>query len=96
MKKTGLKTKILVKRILNILFLSCLKATELIEKKLHFRLSLAEKSQLKVHKMMCDACQRYDRQTHIIENSLKRQDHIFNKDVEVEKLKAQIKEKITE
>ena len=80
---------------MNILFLSCLKATELLEKKLHFRLSVMEKYQLRMHKMMCDACRRYDKQTHFIEHSIKHQDHIFQKDVDVEQLKTLIKEKIS-
>ena len=79
---------------MNILLLSCLKATELIEKNLHFRLTLVEKSQLKVHKMMCDACKRYDSQSHIIENSMKHQEHRDPKDLEVEQLKVNIRKKI--
>jgi hypothetical protein len=79
---------------MNILFLSCLKATEMIEKKLHFSLSLKEKYQLKMHRMMCDACRRYDKQTNFIENSLKNQNHIPKNEVDVEKLKQLIHEKI--
>ena len=79
---------------MNILFLSCLKATEMIEKKLHFSLSLKETFQLKVHRMMCGACRLYDKQTNFIENSLKNQGHIFEKEVDVEKLKQLIHEKI--
>ena len=56
---------------------------------------MVEKSQLRVHKMMCDACQRYDKQTQILESSLKHQDHISRKKVEVEQLKAMIKKKIS-
>ena len=41
---------------MHLLFLSCLKATELIEKKMHFKLSFGERLQLSVHKAMCDAC----------------------------------------
>ena len=47
-----------------------------------------------MHKMMCDACRRYDKQNHFIDNSLKHQDHIFRKEVDVEQLKTLIKEKI--
>ena len=67
----------------------------MIEKKLHFSLSVREKYQLKMHRMMCDACRRYDKQTNFIETSLKSQDHIFEKEVDVEKLKQLIHEKIT-
>jgi hypothetical protein len=63
-----------MKKIMHILFLSCLKATELIEKKLHFKLSTTEKLQLKVHKMMCDACTNYEEQNIIIEKAIENQE----------------------
>ena len=50
-----------------MLFLSCQKATELIEKKLFFRLSFKEKLQLKIHKLMCEACQRYEKQSELLD-----------------------------
>ena len=59
-----------MKKLMHILFLSCLKATELIEKKLHFKLSFTEKLQLKMHKSMCDACTRYERQSIILDKGL--------------------------
>jgi hypothetical protein len=59
-----------MKKIMHILFLSCIKATELIEKKLHFKLSFAEKIQLKLHKMMCDACTKYEKQSDVIDKAL--------------------------
>lgn len=59
-----------MKRMMHILFLSCLKATELIEKELHFRLSYKEKLQLKIHKLMCEACQRYKKQTELLDKGI--------------------------
>ncbi len=56
-----------MKKIVHILFISCLKATELIEKKFHFKLSIREKLQLKLHKMMCEACTKYEKHSDIIE-----------------------------
>jgi len=85
----------MIKRIMNILFLSCMKATELLEKKLHFSLSKKEKYQLKMHKAMCDACRRYDRQNIFIDESLKHQDYISQNVIDVEQLKKQIKEKMS-
>ena len=79
-----------------MLLLSCLRATELLEKRLHFSLSRKEKYQLKIHMAMCDACARYDKQSKFIENSLKHQDHIFHKKEDVEQLKKLIKKKIAE
>lgn len=55
---------------MNILFLSCLKATELIEKKFLFRLSLSEKIRLKMHKAMCDACTMYEKQSNTLNKAL--------------------------
>ena len=52
---------------MHILFLSCLKSSELLEKKMHFRLTLLEKMQLKMHTMMCNACTLYEKQSYIIE-----------------------------
>lgn len=55
-----------MKKIIRILMLSCLKATELIEKRLLFRLSLADKIRLKLHLTACKACRNYDKQSRLI------------------------------
>jgi hypothetical protein len=80
---------------MHILFLSCLKATELIEKKLHFKLSLTEKLQLKVHKMMCNACSNYEKQNLIIEESIANQENANNNQIDVEQFKVSILEKLS-
>lgn len=82
-------------KIMHYLFLSCLKATELIEKKLQFKLSFREKMQLEMHKMMCDACSIYEKQSGLIDEGIKK----HSKDMPVietdtEKLKEQIKLKL--
>jgi len=84
----------MVKRIMRILFLSCLKATELIEKKLHFSLSNREKYQLKMHKMMCNACRQYENHSYFIDNNLKHNQFIPPREVDVEQLKKLINEKL--
>ena len=84
-----------MKRLMHILFLSCLKATELIEKKLHFKLSFSEKLQLKVHKMMCNACSNYEKQNIILEKSIANQENASNMQVDVEQLKISILEKLS-
>lgn len=53
---------------MHILFLSCLKASELIEKRFDIRLTLGERIQLRMHKTMCSACSLYDKQSTLIEN----------------------------
>jgi hypothetical protein len=62
-------------RLMNILMLSCRKATELIEKDLYFKLSLIEKIQLRMHISMCDFCTRYKKQSGLLHNILQRFEH---------------------
>jgi hypothetical protein len=84
-----------MKKLMHILFLSCLKATELMEKRFHFGLSWHEKIQLKLHKSMCKACSTYDKQSDIIEHALK--EMLTNNEITVDfdKLKQQINAKLT-
>jgi hypothetical protein len=93
--KTGSKNNSIVKRIMRILFLSCLKATELIEKKLHFSLSRKERYRLKMHKMMCNACRQYEKHTFFIDHNLKHSKYITPNEVDVEQLKKLINEKLS-
>ena len=79
-----------MKKLMNILILSCLKATELIEKKLHFKLSFKEKLQLKVHKMMCDACRMYEKQSTLLEKGIEQQQKAEMEEMDIEKLKKEI------
>lgn len=55
------------------LMLSCLKATGLIEKKLNFSLGKREGLQLLLHKSMCQACTNYEKQSLLLDKSLKQQ-----------------------
>ena len=79
---------------MHILFLSCLKASEFIEKKLHFKLSFSEKIQLELHKMMCSACSRYEKQSIIIEKSIELQNKNILNAVNIEDLKKTITKKL--
>lgn len=45
------------------LWLSCLKATELIDKKSVVKLSVRENLQLKMHTSICNACKEYEKQS---------------------------------
>lgn len=56
---------------MHLLFLSCLKASELIEKDLHLKLGLREKLQLRLHKTMCHTCNRYGKQSTLIEKGIR-------------------------
>ncbi len=85
-----------MKKLNHILFLSCLKATELIEKKFHFKLSFIERFQLKIHKMMCDACRQYENQSSIIEKGIAsglKEEHPLP---DLENIKKYINEKLAE
>jgi len=79
---------------MHLLFLSCLKATELIEKKFHFRLSWTEKMQLKAHKMMCSACTAYEKQSAVIEQGISRANKKEFTQSDLEQLKKLIIQKL--
>ncbi len=83
-----------MKKLMHILFLSCLKATELIEKKLHFKLSITEKLQLRMHKSMCDACTMYEKQSIVLEKSLSSLKEDVPDKKELEQLKKIIIQKL--
>lgn len=85
-----------MKKLIHILFLSCLKATELIDKKIYFRLSFMEKLQLTMHKTMCSACRRYEKQGLLIEKGLSRQLEKEPFNIDLEKIKLEIKEELEE
>lgn len=74
------------------IFLSCLKATQLIEKKFYVKLKLSEKLQLKLHKTMCKACSNFDKQSSFIENAFKNQTE--PKKIDIDKLIIDIKKKV--
>lgn len=46
-----------------MLMLSCRKATELMEKRLQFKLNTVEKAQLYLHTSMCEVCKTYQDQS---------------------------------
>lgn len=83
-----------MKNIMHTLFLSCHKASEFVEKKLHFKLSFREKIQLEFHKLICSACSRYEKQSVIIEKSIELQNKKLLNNVNIEKLKNSIKDKL--
>lgn len=83
-----------MKKIMHILFLSCLKASEMIEKKIHFKLSVTEKLQLKMHKTMCKACTLYEKQSILIEKGIAEQLKHTHHHTSIDKLKTQILESI--
>ncbi len=74
--------------------LSCLRATELVEKKLQVRLNFKEKVQLKLHVKVCKACSDYEKQSILIDKALRsNRDEINQQDVK--RLKVEIIEKLS-
>ena len=80
-----------MKKMMNILMLSCKKATELIEKRLVTKLSSIEKVQLKMHTAVCNQCSTYEKQSDIIEKSIAK---IYQSNNELLKLSSEKKEQI--
>lgn len=64
-----------MKRLMNWVMLSCRTATELMEKKGSFRLTLVERAQLFMHTAMCDGCRTYFKQSDLMDKVLKKQVH---------------------
>ncbi len=83
-----------MKKLMNILFLSCFKATELVEKKLQVKLSFTEKLQLKLHLMMCDACSKYEKQSLILEKGIKTMKPSEDIKIDIVELKNRINQKL--
>jgi hypothetical protein len=69
------------------IFLSCQEATQLMEKKINFRLSTIEGIQLNLHKYICDACLQYEKQSLLLEK------WIVKKEVETGENLPQVSEK---
>ena len=79
---------------MDLLFLSCLKASELIEKKFHVKLSFTERIQLKAHTMMCDACTAYEKQSLILEKGIEQFINQNENPAELKELKVRINTKL--
>lgn len=79
---------------MHFFFLSCLKATALIEKKLHVKLSFKERIQLYTHKLMCEACSNYEKQNLILEENLSKPPQVSKEDIDMNAFKKSIVEKL--
>ena len=60
-----------MKRLMNFLFLSCKKSSELIEKRSAFGLSFYEQIRLLIHIGMCSGCTAYQKQSLSLDNTFK-------------------------
>lgn len=79
---------------MHILFLSCFKATELIEKRLNVKLSFKENLQLKIHLMMCSACSRYEKQSLFLEKGIQNMKPSEDMTVDIGELKKRINSRL--
>lgn len=70
--KLAIKNQKQMKRLLNKFFLSCKKATELIEKRKIEQLNFTEKNQLKIHLSMCRTCNAYQSQSETLDKAVSR------------------------
>ncbi len=64
-----------MKKLLRKMMISCLKSTELMEKRTLFGLTFYEKMNLFLHKSMCDACRAYEKQSKQLDNFLGKHIH---------------------
>jgi predicted methyltransferase MtxX (methanogen marker protein 4) len=62
-------------KLLRRMMISCIKSTELMEKRNVVGLSPYEKINLFFHKSMCDACTAYEKQSKLIDKLLHRHIH---------------------
>lgn len=75
-----------MKKIMNKVALSCRRATEIIEIEKYDNISMIEKFQLRLHLKMCDACNRYNIQSKLIDNLI---DRVSN----IDKIESKLTEK---
>lgn len=72
-------------KIMNMLMLSCKKASQLIDKQSVIKISLREKVMLHMHTSMCDGCKEYQKQSRILDNLLHK--HIHGNEANVPQIK---------
>lgn len=84
----------MISKIIHYFFLSCLRATECVEKRLYYKLTWKEKIQMKVHMRVCKACAIYEQQSILIDKRLSKFDGITYSPKDVEMLKQKIKDSI--
>lgn len=85
-------------KVMNALMLSCKKASELVDKKSVFKLSLKESLQLHLHSALCDGCKAYAKQSKaldvILEKKIKHIDENSVPQLTNDELKQQIISKL--
>ena len=85
-----------MKGFMRFFMLSCLKATELIEKKLNSGLSSSENIKLHMHTSLCSACRNYEIQSREIDKAIKSSLKGNKDDVDMNDLKSKIINRLKE
>lgn len=88
-----------MKGLTHLIMLSCLKATEMAERKISSRLSLLDTIKLHYHYKICSVCRDYENQSAIIEKlikdiSVKPEYEIITDKEKISRLKADIIKKL--
>ena len=73
----------MMKKLMNILMLSCKKASALIDMKSVRKLSTKEKVMLRMHTSMCDGCTAYLKQSRILDDLLHKHIHNTSENISV-------------
>ncbi len=80
--------------LMNVMMLSCVKATQLVEMKEHVPLKIIEKMQLQIHVAMCSGCKNYMKQTKLINMLLNKNFESLPKITETGQLESAIIDKL--
>jgi len=83
-----------MRKIMNILMLSCRKATELIERRSLFGIDMFRKIQLFMHLKACDACKNYETHSNHIDLAVQKHLENANKDKVISNQIDSFKEKL--
>lgn len=83
-----------MKKLMNILMLSCKKASALIDKKSVTKLSLKENVMLKMHTSMCDFCTEYQKQSKVLDDMLHKHIHTHDELQVPQIINNELKEKL--
>ncbi len=67
-----------MKKLMNLIMLSCHKATFLLEKSVDMPLSFMDRIQLSMHLKICDKCAEYQKQSSLINTLLRNKAKNFN------------------
>lgn len=80
-------------KVLSWLMISCRKAGELVEKKLHGEITVSERAALAMHSGLCEACRAYEKDSARLQKAISDRFNPMRKEAS-EGLKQTIKDKV--